>query len=338
MNMIKWIFLFCICTFAHAESWFTNPLIALSGETLELGSGTFELYNYYSETRSIYNQDWSQTSSPRLNSAQVSPQLTYGLADGVDVEFIGLYARNLYQRHSYSQLGDSTVILGFQAFKQNKEKKFSVPSLRITVQEVFPTGSYDLLKPANLGTDATGTGSYQTDLGFNFQYSSDLIENHELNAHFCVIYAMMKDLSLKGFSIYGGSPLTRGRITPGNAVSIDLSGELVLTQHLVAVMEGYVLYQQPSTFRSKFEREFRRFESSSRAERIKERLKKLLPSRNNLGRPVIGHGSIDLMTLAPALEYNFSKNFGLIGGVWFTKSGKNTPEFISSIVALNFAW
>jgi hypothetical protein len=338
MRILKGILLYIFCTLVYAESWYTNPLIALSGETLDVGSGTFELYNYYSETRSIYTQDWTQMSSPRLNSTQISPQLTYGLAKGVDVELITLYERNLYQRRSFSQLGDSTVILGLQALKQDENKKFSAPSLRVTIQEVFPTGAYDLLKPANLGTDATGTGSYQTVIGFNFEYKADLIKEHELKAHFCVLYSFLGDLRLRKSNIYGGTRLTEGRIHPGDAVSIDLAGELTLTQHWVGVMEAYFLYQQPSKFYGFAERALNDHKSNSREERIRSRLQRLIPSRNNLGSFEVGHGSIDLVTLAPAIEYNFSKNFGIIAGAWFTTAGKNTPEFISSIVALNFAW
>jgi len=42
--------------------------------------------------------------------------------------------------------------------------------------------------------------------------------------------------------------------------------------------------------------------------------------------------------LAPALEYNFSGNVGLIGGVWFPLSGKNTSHYMTYVLALNTYW
>ncbi len=45
--------------------------------------------------------------------------------------------------------------------------------------------------------------------------------------------------------------------------------------------------------------------------------------------------SSESFSLAPALEYNWSANIGLIGGVWFTVGGRNTSRFVSGVLAFN---
>ena len=41
------------------------------------------------------------------------------------------------------------------------------------------------------------------------------------------------------------------------------------------------------------------------------------------------------LSLAPAIEYNFNGNIGIIAGVWLTAFGDNTPDFINGVVAIN---
>jgi hypothetical protein len=43
------------------------------------------------------------------------------------------------------------------------------------------------------------------------------------------------------------------------------------------------------------------------------------------------------VTLAPAIEYNFSEHWGLIAGMWFTVHVHNTSNFVSGVIALNYS-
>ena len=42
----------------------------------------------------------------------------------------------------------------------------------------------------------------------------------------------------------------------------------------------------------------------------------------------------NLLTIAPAVEYNFNQHVGLIAGPWFSLRGKNTTEFFGLVAAL----
>ncbi len=122
-------------------------------------------------------------------------------------------------------------------------------------------------------------------------------------------------MKVNGFNSYGGSLLTRGTIATGVENDVDLAFEYTLTQNWVAVMEGYISEGQATRFNG-------------------------IVNIGTLGGPSvsIGSGKFYEEALAPALEYNFNENIGLIGGVWFPVQGKNTADYITYVLALNAFW
>ncbi len=41
-------------------------------------------------------------------------------------------------------------------------------------------------------------------------------------------------------------------------------------------------------------------------------------------------------SIAPAIEYNWNANIGIIFGSWFTLAGKNSTQFTSGVFAFNY--
>ena len=41
-------------------------------------------------------------------------------------------------------------------------------------------------------------------------------------------------------------------------------------------------------------------------------------------------------SLAPAIEYNFTAQLGIIAGVWFSVTGPHAGEFTSNTIAINY--
>ncbi|MCB1827280.1 MAG: hypothetical protein KDH94_02560 [Coxiellaceae bacterium] len=55
-----------------------------------------------------------------------------------------------------------------------------------------------------------------------------------------------------------------------------------------------------------------------------------------MGLPVpVSEVSTNSFSIAPAIEYNFNGNLGIIAGVWFGVDGRNTPEFASYVFSLD---
>ncbi len=251
--------------------------------------------------------------TPLFKTVVVNPIITHGFTDWLDVQLNLPYAFNATQRTHYNRLGDVSAALGIQLFEQ-KGAPYRLDT-RILIQETFPTGRFDQLNPALNGTDSTGLGSYQTLLGLNFQYLIQPFANHYLRTRLILSRLYADPVTVYGLNSYGGTTGTEGKIRPGAENGLDLAFEYTLTQNWVAVMEGTL--------------------SNGKATRFNG-----IVNIGSIGGPVatVGSGSYRETALAPALEYNFNGNVGVIGGVWFPVSGRNTGQYMTYVLALNAYW
>ncbi len=294
-----------------AGPWFTGPLLAPAGHTIPRGHSNLEIYGFDTQVNGVFGKNWNFIHTPRSESIVGNPIFSHGLTDRLDVQYGVPYVYNRNLGHSARGLGDTSVALGYQLLEQRKSKW--IPDLRVTFQEVVPTGKFKDLNPLNNGADATGLGSYQSGIAFNSQHLLTFYD-HYLRTRLSLNYLEASRVSLRGFSSFGGTSQTRGSIDPGSLFTADLAAEFSLNQNWVAVMEAYYATRAATKFRG-------------------------FVGTDAQGNPVgIGHGDIEEITLAPAIEYNFSGNVGIIAGPWFTVAGRETTDFISYVVALNIYW
>lgn len=310
-RLLSGLILFILSSQALPDPWFTGPLLAPSGKTIPLGHFNLETYGFYTQNLGMFNRHWKLIHTSSNYNIQLNPLLSYGLADNVDVQFSLPYVFNHNMGQSGKHIGDVSALIGYQALAQ---KSILHPDLRITLQEIFPTGRYNDLNPTESGTDGTGIGSYQTALAFNFQHLSMLGNQYYLRKRMSVNFLYANETKIRGLSSFGGGAGTWGHIKPGNLMSFDLAGELSITKNWVLVMEGYYFYRDATSFSGR---------------------RGIKPD----GTPAdIGHGVIEEITLAPAVEYNFSPQYGIIAGCWFSVKGREAPDFISTVIALNAYW
>ena len=334
-NIFFIFFISFIPSITSADPWFTGPLLALPGQTVPRGHINASWSVATALSNAIYDRDWKQSPQPAFKSVQINPEFIYGLADRFDIQYDGFYFINENDWRSYEHIGDTSVMLGFQALTQEENNT----DLRITLQEILPTGIYNHLTAINNGTNITGMGSYQTALGLNFQYLTQFDDIHYLNSHLSFMYSHAATVQLNGISAYGGNALTNGRIAPGDSMGIDIAGEYTLTQHWGAVLEGTLIYQQASKFQGQIgERTANDPLPIDRNNRLSKMANRLFPSKHNIGGSGIGNGTLDQITLAPGIEYNFSVNYGVVAGAWFTVAGKNTPVFVAPMILFNAYW
>lgn len=293
---LRILFLLSCSTIAAASPWFTGPLLAPSGKTIPAKHVNFEPYAFYT----IYPQ--------QFKSLEVTPILTAGLTDFLDLQMAFPYDASWDKHQHGSGIGDYSLGFGLQLLRQDKGW-FS--DLRFVVQEVFPTGHFNNLDPAHLGTDQTGSGAYQTVFGFNFQRLIELQNQHYLRTRLSLVAATASDVKVHGVSTFGGNPSTVGKVRPGNSYSTDLAFEYTLTQHWVPVFEMLYVNSGSSGF------------SGS-------------PGFTPGGTiDSIGGAGGNQLSLAPAIEYSFNANIGLIAGVWFSVTGPHSSRFVSNVIALN---
>ncbi len=281
--------------------WFMGSLLALSGRTIPAGHSNLQVYGFY-----------TKNDGPGKYNIAINPLFSHGLNNFMDIQYSFPMTYNVNQGKKGGGVSDISARLGFQLLEQN-DHAFR-PDLRITLDEVFPSGRYERLNPGNKGTDATGLGSYRTRIMLNFQHLQRLFGSHYLRTRLNLGYTHFSTVKIHGISSYGGEIDTSGNIKPGHNSSIDIAGEFTLTQHWVAAMDVFASKRVSTLFRG-------------------------FPGTTVSGMPaMIGSTGFSDASLAPAIEYNFNGNLGIIGGVWFSLPDNHSVQFVSSVISVNAYW
>lgn len=291
--------------------WFMGPLITPTSQTVPPGFMNLEGYFFANVITGRYGNDWKKKSLPHFHSNQFLLLSYFGLTKWMDITFAPEVINNRTQGISSLVFADLPISLEFQILTETRDNY--LPGLKFYVEEVFPTGKYQKLKPERLLTDAGGRGSYQTEIGIVLGRLFHLSGIYYMNLRLNLFYTHWSSVHLKGVNAFGGDTDTNGRIFPGSQYSYQFGLELTLTKNWVFACDAVGLFTDKTTFSGH-------------------------PGTN----PRTGVRA-DLMTpfqiqfyFAPALEYNFDEAFGIEAGSVFTVAGKNSPSFISGAIALNY--
>lgn len=289
--------------------WFTGPLLAPAGHTLPKGHQNYEPYLFFTDNIGVYNNHWHSQHVPESRTLSPTMVFTQGVTNRIDVQLIAPYNFNNHEGENDSNLGDISAVIGYQLL--NEKSGSLMPDLRVTLQEGFPTGKYKNLDASKAGTDATGSGSFQTSFGLNFQKMFQVMPAHALRTRLSFTYTIPSSVHVTGVNSYGGVSGTDGHVKPGKKFATDLGFEYQLTQHWVPALDVTYSYTTQSSF-------------SGTAGTISG-----LPAE-------VGSPRGEQVSVAPALEYNFNSHLGIIGGAWFTVAGKNSARFSGGAIAVNY--
>jgi hypothetical protein len=296
-----------------AGPWFTGPLLAPAGHTIPNGHTNLEMYGIDVFSNGRFDQSGNLIHTPLFRSVVANPIISHGFTDWLDAQISIPYVFNSTLGKNSNKITDISTALGIQLVEQKGSPTRA--DVRILLQEVFPTGRFENLNPALLGTDSTGLGSYQTQIGLNLQYLREIYNGHYLRSRLILSHLHASAVNINGFTSYGGSANAHGRVSAGSENDINLGFEYTLTQNWVAVLEGTYSKGNSTRFSGDL-------------------------NVGNLGGPQsnIGYPDYDETALAPAIEYNFNSHIGVIGGVWFPLTGKNTSHYMTYLLALNTYW
>jgi len=207
---------------------------------------------------------------------------------------------------SVIQMGDSAINFGFQLLKES----YQTPSLRLTYTQIFPTGKYQKLNRAKKGSDSSGNGAFSPIISANFAKQFPLSSTHYFNTRLSFSFAYYPPVFVRGYNTYGGGLGTDGKVSPGNFYTITFAFEYNITQNLAVAMDIQYAHNNRTRFHGK----------------------KGITSTGE--QATIRQASNDQLSLAPALEYNWSANVGVIGGVWFSILEKNIAAFINGVFSI----
>jgi len=187
-----------------------------------------------------------------------------------------------------------------------------VPDVRVWVQETFPTGRYTQLSPTRTGLTGTGGGSFATTLGIGAQkvirFTDDHVFRYRLNAS----YGFYSSVMVQGFNSYGGGFGTDGTVDPGSVTTLTVAGEYTLTRHVALALDLSVQFANATRF------------SGTGGVGV------------NSEPATVGKGYNEVLTVAPAVEYNWNERIGVIAGPWLSLRGRNTAEFFGLVAGIFF--
>ena len=139
---------------------------------------------------------------------------------------------------------------------------------------------------------------------------------HPVNARIALAYKIAQPLTVHGFNSYGGGYGTHGRVRPGSTFNADFGIEVSFNQHWV-LANDFVYTATASTS----------FHGNPGT-----------TTPRGTTPASVGKGFSDNFSLAPAIEYNWSANLGVLAGVQFSVYGRNSTNFISTIISMTYTF
>ena len=292
--------------------WYTGPLIAPSASNMLPGTVNIQPYVYVTDIHSVFDSNHKHQSTPDTITTNITTDFQFGLNSFLDVtiNLSGYY--NHRKSKNVLEYGDTPIAFGFQIIRQ--EKGTFIPSIRVKLKETFPTGRYQKLNPDNHGIDSSGTGAYSTTFVLVFAKTLYYFETHPIAFRLGFNYTIPSTVHVLDFHAYGGGYNTDGKVRPPNTFATFFSFEFSFTQRWVYAMDFTYSHQTASHFNG-------------------------IEGTNADG--TIAHNTVPastLWTIAPAIEYNFSQNFGMIAGVWIAIDGSNAQDFTSYVYSFTYSF
>src|SRR5262245_3000228 len=299
------------------DAWWTGPILAASAATLPRGHFLIEPYLYDVIVVGQYDREGVRRSTARSNGFGSLAYVLYGLVDRVSVGMIPTVGYNAIDNgSSSSRVGPADLSLqGQYKLTQFQESRW-IPTTSIVIQQTFPTGKYDRL--GDQPSDGLGSGAYTTTLGLYSQTYFWLPNGRILRTRLDVSQSFSSTVKIQDVSVYGTDEGFRGQVKPGSSFFADLSFEYSLTQRFVLALD--VTYRHTANTR------VTGFSDSAS------------PGARHRTSIEFDSGSSDAFGLAPAIEYSWTPNLGVLLGVRVIPAGRNTVATVSPAVAINMVY
>jgi hypothetical protein len=283
---------------SREDAWWTGPMMANSAAALPQGQYLIEPYLY-------------DVHSSHADSFGSLTYVEYGITDRLTAGMIPTLGYTLMANGPGSAgVGTGDLNLLAQYSLTQFRDGSAMPAIALMVQETVPTGRYDQLdhRPA----DAHGEGSFTTTVQLNTQTYFWVPNGRILRMRFNIGRSVSRSTRVDNVSVYGTPAGFRGYARSGDSFAVNAAWEYSLTQHWVLAFD--------------------------------------LAYRHMLGARV--HGAISVagtsmqliyrarssesFAFAPAIEYNWRSNLGVLVGVRVFTGGHNNPTTVTPAIALNY--
>ncbi len=279
------------------DAWWTGPMLAPNATTMPRGHFLIEPYLY-------------DVIAAHSNGFGSLTYVNYGLVDRVTVGMIPTAGFNQVSNGPSSSgvgLGDLTVQTQFRLTKFHEGSW--CPTTSFTLQETLPTGKYDRL--GDRPSDGLGSGAYTTTLALYSQTYLWLPNGRILRMRFDVSQSFSNSVNVEDVSVYGTAAGFRGHAQPGPSFLVDPAWEYSVTRSWVLALDA--------TYRHNWNTR--------------------VTGNNSLRNPssiLLNSGSGEVFAFAPAIEYSWKPNLGVLLGTRIIPATHNTHATITPAVAINF--
>ena len=279
------------------DAWWTGPMLANSAETLPRGHVLVEPYVYDVMT------DGADNFGSRA-------YVLYGLTDNLTVGAIPIIGYTaMHGGPNSSGIGAGDQILQAQYRLTRFHEGSWLPTIALQWQLGVPTGRYQRLARA---ADGMGSGAWANTLGLNAQSYYWLPNGRILRARLNATWTFAGHADLDDTSSYGTGPSFHGRAMPGGAFYLGLSAEYSLTRRWALALDLTYSRGAPT-----------RLVGQDEAPGLPP-----VPVRLRSGRSAA-------FGFAPAVEYSFNANVGVLVGVRVIPGGQHVTRSVTPAIAVN---
>lgn len=281
------------------DAWWTGPMLANGAETLPQVHMLIEPYIY-------------DVTTPGVDAFGSRAYVLYGLTDRLTVGAIPIIGYNRVSgAPNSSGIGLGDQILQAQYRLRRFHEGSWLPTVSLMLQETVPTGRYDRLgqRPAN----GMGGGAYATTLGVNMQSYFWMPNGRILRARLNATTTFAGRARVEGVSTYGTGEDFRGHARAGDNFYVGAALEYSLTTRWVLALD--LTYSHNGN-------------TWVRGYDVMPGLEPIRVSKR--------FGRSDAVGYAPAIEYNWSPNIGLLFGVRVIAGGNNVQRSVTPAIALNY--
>jgi hypothetical protein len=296
------------------DAWWTGPMLAPSASTLPRGHFLIEPYLYDVIEQGVFARDGVRRRAPESNGFGSLTYVNYGLADKLTVGLIPTFGYNRVSNGpSISSVGMGDITVQGQYRLTKFHQGSWIPTTSFAVQETFPSGIYDRL--GDRPSEGLGSGAYTTTLAFYSQTYFWLPNRRILRMRLNVSESISSGVNVRGVSVYGTGAEFRGHARPGGTSFVDASWEYSLTRSWVLALDATYRYQRNTVVTG--------YDALAP------------PGVQNQRRIRLDTGYSDAIGFAPAIEYSWKSNIGILLGTRVIAAGRNTAATITPAVAIN---
>jgi hypothetical protein len=282
--------------------WTTGTLLAPPSDIIPMGHLNYEPYLYWTSFHGVYDDKWNFQRDHLFTTVSVKPLIRLGVFPRGEFDITPTLTYKHTQGAAMWVWEDFPISINGLVRDDDPEHWYR-PSVLLLFSANLPIGKYQRLQESKLGTDIGGKGSWSPGVGLILYHAAHLYASHFLTTTFFATYQFQTNVYVHGLNAFGGDRHTRGRVYPGDFTQLTLSFEFCLSQNWSLALDAEYNHMNKSRFKGH------------------THTPSTLPS-------------YEQFILAPAVEYTWSENFGIIAGSWFTVAGRNTNEFVGGVIAI----